>query len=133
VESDIEAERAARSAGFETKQCAVGDKWILWETFLSQWKCRKQYYLEKVDDPEFQALYLPELSMLEIPGHRPFQDNIAFCISTGLKMFPTVSIYHLQHTASFQNLHSLQHVLLQCHFPQYSNTAVACSSYFSAG
>ena len=56
VESDIEAERAARSAGFETKQCAVGDKWILWETFLSQWKCRKQYYLEKYDDPEFQAL-----------------------------------------------------------------------------
>ena len=31
VESDIEAERAARSIGFETKQCAVGDKWILWE------------------------------------------------------------------------------------------------------
>ncbi|MDC0229970.1 hypothetical protein OAK48_03260, partial [Deltaproteobacteria bacterium] len=56
VESDIEAELAARSAGFETKQCAVGDKWILWETFLSQWKCRKQYYLENVDDPEFQAL-----------------------------------------------------------------------------
>jgi len=56
VESDIEAERAARSAGFEVKQCAVGDKWILWETFLNQWKCRKQYYLEKVDDPEFKAL-----------------------------------------------------------------------------
>ena len=65
VESDIEAERAARSAGFETKQCAVGDKWILWETFLSQWKCRKQYYLEKVDDPEFQALTIQADTKLE--------------------------------------------------------------------
>ena len=34
VESDIEAESAARSEGFETKQCAVGDKWILWELSL---------------------------------------------------------------------------------------------------
>ena len=65
VESDIEVERAARSAGFETKQCAVGDKWILWETFLSQWKCRKQYYLEKVDDPEFQALTIQADTKLE--------------------------------------------------------------------
>ena len=65
VESDIEAERAARSAGFETKQCAVGDKWILWETFLSQWKCRKQYYLEKVDDPEFLALIIQTDTKLE--------------------------------------------------------------------
>ncbi|MCS5554486.1 MAG: hypothetical protein NZ878_14350, partial [SAR324 cluster bacterium] len=65
VESDIEAERAASSAGFETKQCAVGDKWILWETFLSQWKCRKQYYLEKVDDPEFQALTIQADKKLE--------------------------------------------------------------------
>ena len=65
VESDIEAERAARSAGFETKQCAVGDKWILWESFLSQWKCRKQYYLEKVDDPEFQALTIQADTKLE--------------------------------------------------------------------
>ena len=56
VESDIEAERAARREGFETKQCAVGDKWILWESFLSQWKCRKQFYLEKIDDQEFEAL-----------------------------------------------------------------------------
>ena len=65
VESDIEAERAARSAGFETKQCAVGDKWILWETFLSQWKCRKQYYLEKVDDAEFQALTIQADTKIE--------------------------------------------------------------------
>ena len=65
VESDIEAERAARSEGFETKQCAVGDKWILWETFLSQWKCRKQYYLEKVHDPEFQALTIKADAKLE--------------------------------------------------------------------
>jgi len=65
VESDIEAERAARSEGFETKQCAVGDKWILWESFLSQWKCRKQYYLEKVDDPEFLALTIKADTNLE--------------------------------------------------------------------
>ena len=65
VESDIEAERATRSAGFETKQCAVGDKWILWETFLSQWKCRKQYFLENVDDPEFQALIIQTDTKLE--------------------------------------------------------------------
>ena len=56
VESDIETERAVRNIGFKTKQCAVGDKWILWESFLSQWKCRKKYYLEKVDDPELQTL-----------------------------------------------------------------------------
>ncbi len=56
VESDIEAERAARRAGFETKQCAVGDKWILWESFLNQWEFRKQFYIEKVDDLEFQTL-----------------------------------------------------------------------------
>jgi len=65
VESDIEAERAARSAGYKTKQCAVGDKWILWETFLCQWKCRKQYYLEKVDDTEFQTLTIQADTKLE--------------------------------------------------------------------
>jgi len=65
VESDIEAERAARSAGFETKQCAVGDKWILWEIFLSQWRCKKQYYLEKFDDPEFQALTIQTDTKIE--------------------------------------------------------------------
>jgi len=65
VESDIEAERAARTAGFETKQCAVGDKWILWETFLSQWKCRKQYCLEKVDEPEFHELTIQADTKIE--------------------------------------------------------------------
>ena len=65
VESDIEAERAAKLEGFETKQCAVGDKWILWESFLMQWKCRKQYFLERVDDTEFQALTIQADRKLE--------------------------------------------------------------------
>ncbi|MDC0188479.1 hypothetical protein OAJ61_01625 [bacterium] len=65
VESDIEAERAVKLEGFETKQCAVGDKWILWESFLSQWKCRKQYFLEMVDDSEFQALTIEADAKLE--------------------------------------------------------------------
>jgi len=65
VESDIEAERAVRNIGFKTKQCAVGDKWILWESFLSLWKCRKKYYLEKLDDPELQTLTIQVDTKLE--------------------------------------------------------------------
>jgi len=65
VESDIEVERAARNAGFETKQCAVGDKWILWESFLSQWKFKKQYYAEEVDNSEFEALTIQADTKLE--------------------------------------------------------------------
>ena len=65
VESDIEAQRAARREGYETKQCAVGDKWILWESFLSQWKCRKQFYLEKVYEHEFQLLTIQVEKKLE--------------------------------------------------------------------
>ena len=34
-------------------------------SFLSQWKCRKQYYLENVDDPEFQALTIQVDTKLE--------------------------------------------------------------------
>ncbi len=36
VESDLEATRSAQKLGFDVKQCAVGDKWILWEAFGTQ-------------------------------------------------------------------------------------------------
>ena len=77
VESDIEAERAARNEGFETKQCAVGDKWILWESFLSQWKCLKQYYLENVEDPEFHSLTVKADTNLEQMQNKASFDAIS--------------------------------------------------------
>ena len=89
VESDIESELAARREGFETKQCAVGDKWILWESFLSQWNCRKQYYLEKVDDAEFKGLIIQTDRKLEqMKNSRSFDaisaTNSVFCIEKWL-------------------------------------------------
>ena len=44
VESDLEVGRAAQQAGFETMQCAVGDKWILWQAYFYDWQARQQYY-----------------------------------------------------------------------------------------
>ena len=77
VESDIEAERAARREGFETKQCAVGDKWILWESFLSHWRFLKQYYLKEVDDPEFKELVVQADLKLEQMQKNASFDSLA--------------------------------------------------------
>ncbi len=77
VESDIEAERAVKLEGFETKQCAVGDKWILWESFLSHWSCIKQFYLEAVDDPEFHELIFRADSKFELMQKKASFDSLA--------------------------------------------------------
>ena len=56
VESDLEVGRALQQAGFETLQCAVGDKWILWQAFFCDWQARQEYYLNKITIPEFTTL-----------------------------------------------------------------------------
>jgi len=56
VESDLEAGRAVQKAGFETMQCAVGDKWILWQACFCDWQARQEYYLLKITVPEFTTL-----------------------------------------------------------------------------
>jgi len=47
VESDLELSRTAQCAGFESIQTAVGDKWILWQSFLQHWKALKSHYQKK--------------------------------------------------------------------------------------
>ncbi len=57
VESDMESSRAAQKLGFETCQSAVGDKWILWQSFISDWKARSKLYRQSLTLPRFhQAL-----------------------------------------------------------------------------
>ena len=53
IESDLEAASAAQQNGYETIQCAVGDKWILWEACFCDWKVKQGYYKQKIDDEEF--------------------------------------------------------------------------------
>ena len=65
VESDLEAGRAVQQAGFETIQCAVGDKWILWQACFNSWKARQAYYLNKITVPEFNNLLEQANSKLE--------------------------------------------------------------------
>ena len=54
VESDLEALRTARARGWTATQCAVGDKWILWQALRSEWEQRAEMLSEPV--PEVQAL-----------------------------------------------------------------------------
>ena len=56
VESDLEVGRAAQQAGFETMQFTVGDKWILWQACFNDWQSKQEYYLQKIDVPEFNIL-----------------------------------------------------------------------------
>ena len=56
VESDLEAVRAVQQAGFETMQCAVGDKWILWQAFFYDWQTKQEFYLNKIATPEYSRL-----------------------------------------------------------------------------
>ena len=56
VESDLEAGRAVQQAGFETIQCAVGDKWILWQSCFYDWQARQEYYSDKITVPEFKIM-----------------------------------------------------------------------------
>ena len=53
VESDLEVGRAVQQAGIETMQCAVGDKWILWQACFCGWQARQEFYLDKITVPEF--------------------------------------------------------------------------------
>jgi phosphoglucosamine mutase len=65
VESDLEAERAILQAGFETMQCAVGDKWILWQAFYYNWQARQELYLDKITVPKFKNMLEQANSKLE--------------------------------------------------------------------
>jgi len=56
VESDLGAGRAVQQAGFETMQCAVGDKWILWQACFYNWQARQEYYQDKITVPEFKIM-----------------------------------------------------------------------------
>jgi phosphomannomutase len=56
VESDLEAGRAVQQVGFETMQCAVGDKWILWQSCFYDWQARQEYYQDKITVPEFKIM-----------------------------------------------------------------------------
>jgi phosphomannomutase len=56
VESDLEAGRAVQQAGFETMQCAVGDKWILWQACFYNWQARQEYYQDKITVPGFKIM-----------------------------------------------------------------------------
>ena len=58
VESSLEASRSALKAGCFVKQCAVGDKWILWDALLKayQWKCN--FFRNHIKDPEFSRMLL---------------------------------------------------------------------------
>ena len=58
VESSLEASRSALKAGCFVKQCAVGDKWILWDALLKayQWKCN--FFRNHINDPEFSRMLL---------------------------------------------------------------------------
>ena len=64
VESDLEAGRAVQKVGFETLQCAVGDKWILWQAYFCDWQARQEYYLNKITVPEFTTLLCQSKSEL---------------------------------------------------------------------
>ena len=63
VESTLEASRSAIEAGCSVNQCAVGDKWILWDALLNSYKWRKDFYRTHIDDPEFVQI-LQELEQL---------------------------------------------------------------------
>ena len=65
VESDLEATRAAQKAGFETMQCAVGDKWILWQACFYDWQAKQNFYLNKITAPEFRIMLEEANSKLE--------------------------------------------------------------------
>ncbi len=54
VESDLEALRAARARGWKATQCAVGDKWILWQALRNEWEQRAALLEDAV--PEVDAL-----------------------------------------------------------------------------
>jgi len=56
VESDLEAGRAVQQIGFETIQCAVGDKWILWQACFYDWQAKREFYLNKIAASEFRIL-----------------------------------------------------------------------------
>ena len=56
VESDLEAGRAVQQIGFETMQCAVGDKWILWQACFYDWQAKREFYLSKIAASEFRIL-----------------------------------------------------------------------------
>ncbi len=65
VESDLEAGRAVQQTGFDTMQCAVGDKWILWQAFYYDLKAKRQFYLQNIDHPEFKIILGQATSKLE--------------------------------------------------------------------
>jgi len=56
VESDLEVGRAVQQIGFETMQCAVGDKWILWQACFYDWQAKREFYLNKIAASEFRIL-----------------------------------------------------------------------------
>ena len=56
VESDLEAGRAVQQIDFETMQCAVGDKWILWQACFYDWQAKREFYLNKIAASEFRIL-----------------------------------------------------------------------------
>ena len=58
IESDIEASNAVQRKGFKTVQCAVGDKWMLWEACFCNWKVKQDYYEQQIDVPEFKNLLM---------------------------------------------------------------------------
>ncbi|MBC8259186.1 MAG: hypothetical protein H8E38_09230 [SAR324 cluster bacterium] len=66
VESDLEAGRAVQQAGFETVQCAVGDKWILWQAWYHNWCSKNEYILSKTTDPEFIILLKNTTASLDL-------------------------------------------------------------------
>jgi len=56
IESDLGAGLAAEKLGYKSENCAVGDKWILWRAFFHHWECKLEYYLQKIDESEFNDL-----------------------------------------------------------------------------
>ena len=65
IESDVEASLSAEKIGYKTMNCAVGDKWILWQAFLHNWDTKIEYLLKKIVDPEFTNLVKQIKSYIE--------------------------------------------------------------------
>jgi len=69
IESDLEAGRAAEKIGYNTMNCAVGDKWILWQAYFHLWEFKLEYYLQKIDENDFKKLVKQVKSEIEIMIH----------------------------------------------------------------
>ncbi|MBF0286600.1 MAG: hypothetical protein HQM14_02185 [SAR324 cluster bacterium] len=117
VESDLEASLAAQKLGFKAFQSAVGDKWILWQAVLEDWKVRCDAYRTQF---QFQG-FIEKLDAFE-KMLAQMQQNSTFHALVATQSFCDIEQYVLNHFGE----HSL-HTVYQNNVPiGRSRFAIGC-------